>query len=55
MVIYPAALPSGAGLQIAVMCGIPSGPSGPWPYPKGSGNPVVEWFLVKASPQCTGS
>ena len=55
LVINPAALPSGAGLQIAVMRGIPSGPSGPWPYPKGSGNPVVEVFLVKASPQCTGS
>jgi hypothetical protein len=55
MVIHPAALPSGAGLQIAVMRGIPLGPSGPWPYPKGSGHPVVEVGLVKASPQCTGS
>jgi hypothetical protein len=55
MIIHPAALPAGAGLQIAVMRGIPSGPSGPWPYPKGSGHPVVEVGLVKASPQCTGS
>ena len=55
LVIYPSALPSGAGLQIAVMRGIPLGPSGPWPDPKGSGHPVVEVFLVKASPQCTGS
>jgi hypothetical protein len=54
MVIHPAALPSGAGLQIAVMRGIPAGPAGPWPYPKGS-NPVAEASLVKASPQCTGS
>jgi len=55
LVIRPAALPSGAGLQIAVMRGIPLGPSGPWPYPKGSGQAVVEIGLVKASPQCTGS
>jgi hypothetical protein len=55
VVIDPAALPSGAGLQIAVMQGIPLGPSGPWPYPKGSGHPVVEVSLVQASPQCTGS
>jgi hypothetical protein len=55
MVIHPSALPPGAGLQIAVMRGIPLGPSGPWQYPKGSGHPVVEVFLVKASPQCTGS
>jgi hypothetical protein len=55
MVIHPSALPPGAGLQIAVMWGIPLGPSGPWQYPKGSGHPVVEVFLVKASPQCTGS
>ena len=54
MVIHPAALPSGAGLQIAVMRGIPLGPAGPWPYPKGSGHPVVEVGLVKASPRCTG-
>jgi hypothetical protein len=54
MVIHPAALPPGAGLQIAVMRGIPPGPAGPWPYPKGSGHPVVEVGLVKASPQCTG-
>jgi hypothetical protein len=54
MVIRPSALPPGAGLQIAVMPGTPLGPSGPWPYPKGSGHPVVEVFLVKASPQCTG-
>jgi hypothetical protein len=55
LVIHPAALPPGAGLQIAVMRGIPPGPSGPWPYPKGSGHPVVQVGLVKASPQCTGS
>jgi hypothetical protein len=55
LVINSSALPSGAGLQIAVMRGIPLGPSGPWTYPKGSGQPVVEVFLVKASPQCTGS
>jgi hypothetical protein len=55
MVIHPSALPPDAGLQIAVMRGIPLGSSGPWPYPKGSGHPVVEVFLVKASPQCTGS
>jgi hypothetical protein len=55
MVIHPSALPSGAGLQIAVMRGIPSGPAGPWPYPKGSGHPEVEVSLVKASRQCTGS
>ena len=55
LVIHPSALPSGAGLQIAVMRGIPPGPAGPWPYPKGSGHPVVEVGLVKASPQCTGS
>lgn len=55
MVIHPSALPSGAGLQIAVMRGIPPGPGGPWLYPKGSGHPVVEVSLVKASPQCTGS
>lgn len=55
MVIHPAALPAGDGLQIAVMRGIPPGPSGPWPYPKGSGHPVAEVGLVKASPQCTGS
>jgi hypothetical protein len=55
MVIHPAALPSGAGLQIAVMRGIPPGPAGPWPYPKGSGHPVTEVGLVKASPQCTGT
>jgi hypothetical protein len=55
LVIQPAALPAGAGLQIAVMQGIPLGPSGPWPYPKGSGHPVVEVSLVQASPQCTGS
>lgn len=53
--INPSALPSGAGLQIAVMKGIRLGPSGPWPYPKGSGHPVVEVSLVKASPRCTGS
>jgi hypothetical protein len=55
LVIHPSALPPGAGLQIAVMRGIPLGPSGPWPYPKRSGHPAVEVFLVKASPQCTGS
>jgi hypothetical protein len=55
VVISPSALPSGAGLQIAAMQGMPAGPSGPWPYPKASGQPVVEVFLVKASPQCTGS
>jgi hypothetical protein len=55
MVIRPSALPSGAGLQIAVMRGIPPGPAGPWPYPKGSGHPVTEVGLVKVSPQCTGS
>jgi hypothetical protein len=55
LVINPSALPPGAGLQIAVMRGIPLGPSGPWPSPKGSGHPVVDMFLVKASPQCTGS
>jgi hypothetical protein len=55
LVINPSTLPTGAGLQIAVMRGIPLGPSGAWPYPKGSGQPVVEVFLVKASPQCTGS
>jgi hypothetical protein len=55
MVIYPGALPPGAGLQIAVMRGIPPGPAGPWPYPKGSGHAVTEMGLVKASPQCTGS
>jgi hypothetical protein len=55
MIIHPSALPSGAGLQIAVMRGIPPGPAGPWPYPKGSGHPVTEVSLVKASPQCTGS
>jgi hypothetical protein len=55
MVIHPSALPPGAGLQIAVMRGIPPGPAGPWPYPKGSGHPVVEVGLVKASAQCTGS
>jgi hypothetical protein len=55
LVINPSALPPGAGLQIAVMRNIPLGASGPWPYPKGSGHPVVEVGLVKASPQCTGS
>jgi hypothetical protein len=55
LVIHPSALPAGAGLQIAVMRGIPLGPSGPWTYPKGSGHPVVEIGLVKASPRCTGS
>jgi len=54
ILIYPAALPSGAGLQIAVMRGIPPGPAGPWPHPKGH-NLVTEMSLVKASPQCTGS
>jgi hypothetical protein len=55
MTIHPSALPSGVGLQIAVMRGIPAGPSGPWPYPKGSGHPTDEESLVQASPQCTGS
>lgn len=55
LIIRPSALPSGAGLQVAVMQGIPPNPSGPWPYAKGSGHPVLEVFLVKASPQCTGS
>ena len=55
MTIHPAALPSGDGLQIAVMRGIPAGPAGPWPYPKGSGQPTDEENLVKASPRCTGS
>lgn len=55
MVIDPSALPPGDGLQIAVMRGIPQGPAGPWPYAKGSGHPVSEVSLVKASPQCTGS
>jgi hypothetical protein len=55
MVINPSALPPGAGLQIAVMRGIPPGPAGPWPYQKGSGHPVTEVGLVKTSPQCTGS
>jgi hypothetical protein len=55
LVIHPSALPHGAGLQIAVMRGIPPGPAGPWPYPKGSGHPEVEISLVKASMQCTGS
>jgi hypothetical protein len=55
LVIHPSALPSGAGLQIAVMRGIPPQPSGPWPNAKGSGHPVLEVFLVKASPQCTGA
>jgi len=54
-VIHPSALPPGAGLQIAVMQGIPAGQAGPWPYPKGSGHPVETVGLVKASPQCTGS
>jgi hypothetical protein len=54
-VIHPSALPSGAGLQIAVMRGIPAGQTGPWPYPKGSGHPVETAGLVKASAQCTGS
>jgi hypothetical protein len=55
LVIHPSAMPSGGGLQIEVMQGIPSSPSGPWPYPKGSGHPVLEYSVVKASPQCTGS
>ena len=55
MTIHPSALPPGDGLQIAVMRGIPAGPSGPWRYPKGSGHPTDEENLVKASPQCTGS
>jgi hypothetical protein len=55
MVIDPSQLPDDAGLQIAVLRGIPAGPSGPWPYAKGSGHPVVEVTLVKDSPQCTGS
>jgi hypothetical protein len=55
MVIHPSLLPSGAGLQISVMRGIPAGPAGPWPYPKGSGHSVVGVAMVKASPQCTGS
>jgi hypothetical protein len=55
MVMHPSLLPSGAGLQISVMRGIPAGPAGPWPYPKGSGHSVVGVALVKASPQCTGS
>jgi hypothetical protein len=55
MVIHPAALPRGSGLQIAVMRGIPARPGGPWPYPKGSGHAVVSVGLVNASPQCTGS
>ena len=54
-VINPSALPPGDGLQIAVMRGIPAGPAGPWPYPKGSGHPVSEFSLVKASQPCTGS
>jgi hypothetical protein len=53
-VIDPSALPSD-GLQIAVMRGIPAGPSGPWPYKKGSGHPITELSQVHASPQCTGS
>ena len=55
MVFVPSALPRGAGLQLAVMRGIPKGPGGPWPYPKGSGHPVTEESLVRVSPQCTGS
>jgi hypothetical protein len=55
LVIDPSKLPPGGGLQIAVMRGIPPGPSGPWPYPKGSGHPVVEVSLVKATLACTGS
>ena len=55
LAIRPAALPSGDGLQIAVMRGIPLGPAGPWPYPKDSGHAVFEVDLVKASPRCTGS
>jgi hypothetical protein len=55
LVIHPAALPSGAGVQVAVMRHIPRGPSGPWPYAKGSGHPVLEVGLVKVSPHCTGS
>jgi hypothetical protein len=54
-VIHLAALPPGVGVQVAAMKGIPSGPAGPWPYPKGSGHAVVSLSLVKASPQCTGS
>ena len=55
MIIHPSALPPGTGLQIAVMRGVPTGPSGPWPYTKGSGHPQDEQSLVNASPQCTGS
>jgi hypothetical protein len=55
LAIRPSALPSGDGVQIAVMRGIPSGPAGPWPYPKDSGHAVFEVGLVKASPRCTGS
>jgi hypothetical protein len=55
LVIHPSALPAGTGLQIAVLRGSPSGPGGPWSTAKGSAQPVVEAFLVKASPQCTGS
>ena len=55
LVINPALMPRGVGLQIAVMRGIPAGPAGPWPYPKGSGHPVAELATVQASPQCTGS
>jgi hypothetical protein len=55
LAIRPSELPPGDGVQIAVAQGIPSGPSGPWPHPKGSGYPVAEVGLVKASPQCTGS
>jgi hypothetical protein len=55
LAIRPSALPFGDGVQIAVMRGIPSGPSGSWPYPKGSGHAVAEVGLVYASPQCTGS
>jgi hypothetical protein len=53
--IDPSALPSGDGVQIAVMRGMPSGPAGPWPYPKGSPHAGAEFGLVKASRQCTGS
>jgi hypothetical protein len=55
LAIRPSELPPGDGVQIAVMQGIPAGPSGPWPHPKGSGYPVAEVGLVQASPQCTGS
>jgi hypothetical protein len=49
LVLHPAALPSGAGLQISTSGIVTSG------TPRGTRSLMLEVGLVKASPQCTGS